>query len=202
MIELVQQNPLISFFIALVPIVGGTWKLMEVLFIKPRDFRIAVLEKSVDDIRKEIQRQPSSSEQEQKTPENSTNQTLVVKKEKFENLVEGTTLLNNIDLFHNSWKDKTLTELQRDQFEKNYIGKSVVWNAKFSSVSEKEGGFLWVSLTSPTKNVSLHIIAVFEAKHREALLLINQDELVTVSGDIDSFHLAPIIKNCTVVRKI
>jgi hypothetical protein len=202
MIELVQQNPIISFLIALVPIVGGTWKLMDILFIKPRDFRISVLEKNVDEIRKEIQKQESAPKQQQDTSESLTDQTLVNEEEKLKVLVEGTTLLNDIDLFYNSWKDKSLTELQRDQFEKNYVGKYVVWEANFSSVSEKNEGFLWVSLTSPTENFSLHVIAVFEAKHKEALLMINKDELVTISGNIDSFSISPLIRNCTVARKI
>jgi hypothetical protein len=43
MIELIQQNPVVSFFLMLIPIVGATWKVLDVLFVKPTDFRILVL---------------------------------------------------------------------------------------------------------------------------------------------------------------
>lgn len=121
---------------------------------------------------------------------------------KFEKIVESTSLLNDMDLFYESWKDKELTELQRDQFEKNYIGQKVVWAATFSSVSEERDGYLWVSLTSKSKeNFGVHVIAVFEENHKEVLLTINKGELVQVSGVIDSFSLSPLIKKCNISRK-
>ena len=49
MTDLILQNPFISFFLLLVSVVGTTWKVFDVLFVKPRDFRIAVLEKNVEE---------------------------------------------------------------------------------------------------------------------------------------------------------
>ena len=46
----------------------------------------------------------------------------------------------------------------------------------------------------------MHIIAIFDSKHKEALLMLKKGELVTVSGVIDSFFLSPIIKDCSIVR--
>lgn len=56
MFDLIQQNPLTSSVITLVTLIGGIWKVLEVLYVKPRDFRIAVLEKNVEEMRKEYQR--------------------------------------------------------------------------------------------------------------------------------------------------
>lgn len=56
MFDLIQQNPLTSFIVFLVPVIGAIWKVLDVLFVKPRDFRIAVLEKNVEEMRKEYQR--------------------------------------------------------------------------------------------------------------------------------------------------
>lgn len=212
MIEIIQQNPVISFFIALVPLVAGLWKVMDILFVKPRDFRISVLEKNVEEIRKELQKQeshPAYSNPNFDGPETSLapapkqNSTLQSEAaEKLEKMMESTTLLNDMDLFYESWKDKKLTELQRDQFEKNYIGQKVVWVANFSSVSEEKDGYFWVSLTSKDeRKFGVHVIAVFDSNHKEVLLTINKDELVTVSGTIDSFSLSPLIRKCNLTRK-
>ena len=214
MFDIIQQNPIISFFIALVPVVAGLWKVMNILFVKPRDFRIAVLEKNVEEIRKELQKQDSHPTQ---TNSNSdfkgkeaplievSEQSIVIENEepeKFERIMESTSLLNNMDLFYESWKDKNLTELQRDQFEKNYVGQKVVWVATFSSVSEEKDGYLWVSLTSKDeKKFGVHVIAVFDSNHKEVLLTINKNELVTISGTIDSFSLSPLIRKCNLTRK-
>lgn len=206
MIEIIQQNPVISFFIALVPIITGIWKVMDMLFVKPRDFRISVLEKNVEEIRKELQKneinQPDINQVRDKVSTQTAHNVLEEEPDKIEKIIEATSLLNDMDLFYESWKDKKLTDLQRDQFEKNYIGQKVVWVATFSSVREERDKYLWVSLTSKNqKHYGVHVIAVFDANHKEALLTINQDELVTVSGTIDSFSLSPLIKKCNLTRK-
>ncbi|MBN7798772.1 hypothetical protein [Parahaliea mediterranea] len=210
MLEIIQQNPVISFFAGLIPLVAGIWKVMDVLFVKPRDFRIAVLENNVEEIRKQLQR--SEPERVNANPTHSVSplpqdqpisgETLEDRADKFEKIVESTSLLNDMDLFYESWKDKDLTELQRDQFEKNYVGQKVAWTATFSSVSEERDGYLWVSLTSKNEqNYGIHVIAVFEENHKEALLTINKGELVQVSGVIDSFSLAPLIRKCSISRR-
>ena len=209
MLELIQQNPLVSLVLILVPVIGATWKVFDVLFVKPRDFRIAVLEKNVDELRKAFQR--SSSPTPKVLPEaTETPGALVssppttpeaVQAEKIEVLIQATTLLNNLSAFYQSWKDKSLTELQRDQFEKNHVGQKIVWRARLGNVSEEKDGLLWVSLTSENeRDYGVHVIAIFDSKHKEALLMLMKGELVTVFGVIDSFFLSPMIKNCSIVR--
>lgn len=212
MLEIIQQNPVISFFAGLIPLVAAVWKVMDVLFVKPRDFRIAVLENNVEEIRKQLQRNEPEGISANPPPSQSvldlqkewpvSGKAIEEKAEKFEKIVESTSLLNDMDLFYESWKDKELTELQRDQFEKNYVGQKVAWIATFSSVSEERDGYLWVSLTSKNKqNYGTHVIAVFEENHKEALLTINKGELVQVSGVIDSFSLSPLIRKCNISRR-
>jgi len=204
MFELIQQNPFVSFVLFLIPVIGGTWKILDVLFVKPRDFRIAVLEKNVDELRKEFQR---SSTTKVASITNGTSlgavspiPNEVPQAENLETLIQGTTLLNSMPAFYESWKDKSLTELQRDQFEKNYLGQKIVWRARLGNVSEEKNGLLWVSLTSEREgDYGVHVIAVFDSKHKESLLILNKGEMVTVSGVIDSFSLSPLIKDCAIV---
>lgn len=202
--ELILQNPLVSFFLFLIPVVGGTWKVLDVLFVKPRDFRIAVLEKNVEEIRKELQRTAKSElpPANNATISSATPDTQeIIRVEPSQALLESTTLLNNMEAFIESWEDKALTELQRDQFEKNYLGQKVVWRARLGGVSEEKNGLIWVSLKSENeRNYSLHVIAVFDLKYKEALLMINKGEIVTVSGVLDSFSLSPLLKDCSIAR--
>ena len=203
--ELILQNPLVSFLLFLIPIIGGTWKILDVLFVKPRDFRIAVLEKNVEEIRKELQRS-SKSEIPSTANTVSVNTVSLDAKEapstaSDQSLVESTTLLNNMSAFFESWKNKALTDLQRDQFEKNYLGQKIVWRGRLGDVSEERNGLLWVSLTSEKeRDYGVHVIAVFDLKYKEALLMVNKGEVVTVSGVLDSFSLSPLIKDCAIVR--
>ncbi|MDO6746083.1 hypothetical protein [Gilvimarinus sp. 1_MG-2023] len=209
MLEIIQQNPVLSFLVGLIPLVAGIWKVMDVLFVKPRDFRISVLENNVEEIRKELQK--NESERVSVNPASTltlprdramSGGTSEDKADKFEKIVEATSLLNDMDLFYESWKDKELTELQRDQFEKNYIGQKVVWTATFSSVSEERDRYLWVSLASKNKErFGVHVIAVFEENYKEVLLAINKGDLVQVSGVVDSFSLSPLIRMCNISRK-
>jgi len=206
MLDLIQQNPIVSFLLFLIPIIGGTWKVFDILFVKPRDFRIAVLEKNVEEIRKELQRYPR--DEDVSTSKTATIGTLlsdvneVCQNKTIGTLVQDTTLLNSMTAFYESWKDKSLTDLQRDQFEKNYIGRKVVWSARLGEVSQEKNGLLWVSLTSEKEqDYGVHVIAVFESKYKETLLMVNKGQIVTVSGAIDSFSLSPLIKDCAIVRK-
>jgi len=202
MVEAIQQNPIISLLIILVPVIAAVWKIMDVLYVKPRDFRISVLENNIEEIRKKIQ-QTEITEINAVVPDNVEPHATAVTDtlEKLEKIVESTSLLNDIDLFYDSWKDEKFTDLQRDQFEKNFKGQKVVWKATFSSVSEERDGYLWVSLTSPTEGkFGVHVIAVFDSNYKEALLMVNKDEIVTVSGVIDSFSLAPLIRKCNITK--
>jgi hypothetical protein len=207
-LDVIQQNPVLSFLVGLIPLVAVIWKVMDVLFVKPRDFRISVLENNVDEIRKQLQKNESEkipvypSVPAEKEDRTASKDVVQEETDKFEKIVESTSLLDDMDLFYESWKDKGLTDLQRDQFEKNYIGQKVVWETTFSSVSEERDGYLWVSLTSKNKeNYGVHVIAVFNSNHKEALLTINKGERVIVSGVIDSFSLSPLIRKCNISRK-
>lgn len=207
MLELIQQNSLVSVILLLVPCIGIAWKVFDALYVKPRDFRIAVLEKNVDELRKEFQRTPAISTEvipcsiEPSPSSIASPATQQAPVETIEELVQGTTVLNDVSAFHEAWKKKSLTELQRDQFENNYLGQKVVWRMRLGDVSEERDGLLWVSLTSPKeRDYGVHVIAVFESKYKEALLMLKKGEIVTVSGVIERFSLSPLIRVCNIVR--
>ena len=205
MFDLIQQNPLTSSVITLVTLIGGIWKVLEVLYVKPRDFRIAVLEKNVEEMRKEYQRS-SRTEADvlgKGVPAAAQSETDSVDSPKKlgVNEISGTALLTDLSAFYAAWKNPELTELQREHFEKTYIGQKIIWRARLGSVSEEKGNLLWVGLNSLNdREYSVYAIAVFDLKDKEALLLLNKGEIVTVSATINSFFLSPMLKDCSVVR--
>lgn len=205
MFDLIQQNPLTSFIVFLVPVFGAIWKVLDVLFVKPRDFRIAVLEKNVEEMRKEFQRssRTATAVSVKTTSAAVEPSTDVVQSSKLITVseVSGATLLSDLSAFYAAWKNPDLTELQREHFEKTYIGQKIIWRARLGSVSEEKGGLLWVGLNSLNdREYSVYAIAVFDFNDKEALLLLNKGEIVTVSATINSFFLSPMLKDCSVVR--
>ena len=199
--ELIKDHLLISLIAFITPVVIAAWKLMVVLYVKPRDFRISILEKNLDEIRKEVQ---STQKQPEEKPTISDASFSEIKEEKTESepikFHPTDELLTSIDKLYSKWRDEELTELQRDQFEKELIGKKVRWDATMKSIGEESDGYYWTSLGSIEKNWGVHVIAVFESKYREVLLLVRKDQKVTVTGTIDSFSLAPLLKGCKIVK--
>ena len=161
--------------------------------------------KNVEEIRKELQRTSKSDTPSTANAVSVNAISLDTKEspsiESGQGLLESSTLLNNLSAFFESWKNKALTDLQRDQFEKNYLGQKIVWRGRLGGVSEERNGLLWVSLTSEKeRDYGVHVIAVFDLKYKEVLLMVNKGEVVTVSGVLDSFSLSPLIKDCAIVR--
>lgn len=204
-IDTIQQNPFVSLAILLAPCIGIAWKVFEALFVKPRDFRIETLEKNVDDLRKQLQSTSDSP-----TPIQSkvllTNETSAppvvasISVENTEDLTPSSDLLNNPVKFYMTWKNKNFTRLQRDHFEKSYIGQKVVWKVKLGDVSEESSGFLWASLfTLNGDGLNDHVIAVFEQKHKSALFMLKPDTAITVTGIIKQFSVSPLIEHCSIL---
>ncbi|MFI8741186.1 hypothetical protein [Stutzerimonas zhaodongensis] len=208
MLEIIQQNPLVSLVLVIIPAIAAAWKIFDALYVKPRDFRISVLEKNLDELKKELQR----PEQIQLTPQRTNNEFKSEPKspilqadsvQKIEALSQSTTLLNDMVSFCKSWKDPALTELQRSHFEKSYTGQKILWRARLGDVTEEKDGLLWTSLmpeSEPTH--AAHVVAVFDSKHKEALLILRKNDVVTVSGIIDRFFLSPLIRDCTISRGV
>ena len=171
---------ILSFIALLIPIIAGTWKVLDALYVKPRDFRISVLEKGIDEIRKEVMKTPHQEEvQPTSVPEISqptipapkntiTKQPASTPPQKIE---PATSILQNMEAFFDTWKNDSLTSLQRDDFEKKHIGKVFSWQAKVQSISEEKNGYFWVGIEPvDSKRILYHAIAIFDASYKETLL--------------------------------
>jgi len=92
-----------------------------------------------------------------------------------------------------------LTSLQRRDFWKDYEAKQVKWTNELKYVSsEKEGPV--ACFVNPLDWARTEVVAVFDESQRSSLLELNEGDLVTYTGVLDSFGGTEIsLMDCTIV---
>ena len=92
-----------------------------------------------------------------------------------------------------------LTSLQRDDLWEGYRGRQVQWTNELKYVSsEKEGPVAY--FVNPLDWARTEVVAVFSESQRSSLLELNEGDLVTYTGVLDSFGGAEIsLTDCTIV---
>jgi len=92
-----------------------------------------------------------------------------------------------------------LTSLQRDDLWEGYRGRQVQWTNELKYVSsEKEGPVAY--FVNPLDWARTEVVAVFGESQRSSLLELNEGDLVTYTGVLDSFGGAEIsLTDCTIV---
>lgn len=211
--QLILDNPIVSLFIILAPVIGVSWKVFHVLYVKPRDFKIASMRDDIESLKNEVLKiersnkaiEPSEREEtslpdnfDREDSSNEVNEVVVSEPE----VISSDIILNDLQYLLDAWNDKSLTDLQKSHLEEIYQGKEVVWDVEVKSVSENSNGDISATIISPKAEFGLDTaIAVFDKKYKEALLLIKKGDLVTINGKIERFFLSPVLENCTIVRK-
>jgi hypothetical protein len=95
--------------------------------------------------------------------------------------------------------DPELTNLQREDLWKDYIGKQVQWTNELKRIST-EGEELVVYFLNPLDQARTEVVAVFDESQRSSLLELNEGDLVIYTGILASFRGAEInLTDCTVV---
>ncbi|MED5523632.1 MAG: hypothetical protein VX447_02585 [Pseudomonadota bacterium] len=208
--ELILANPIISLILVVVPTAGVVWKVLHVLYVKPRDFRINTMEKDIDVLRNEIlkiekrQYTPSDNIGKVKASESEISPTKDTEEAKSANIsgLSGELVLNDLQDLLDIWNNKELTDLQKKHIEETYENKSVVWEVVLKSVGEVKDGKIYVSVVSPRAEFQLdNAVAYFDESYKEALLMVKKGESVIISGTIERFFLSPMLKDCKIVRK-
>jgi len=92
-----------------------------------------------------------------------------------------------------------LTSFQRDDFWKDYVGKRVQWANELKYVSsEKEGPVAY--FINPLGWARTEVVAVFDESQGLSLSELNEGDLITYTGVMDSFGVAEIsLTDCTIV---
>ncbi|XOB63721.1 hypothetical protein ACMC56_07875 [Campylobacterota bacterium DY0563] len=208
--EMIMQNPIISLIIVLVPTVAVVWKVMEVLYIKPREFRINALENNVNELQNEIkniEKKSSSIEIESEHIVSSETEVKIIKKEdnKTKPIIDEATLYQTLENLFNQWNNDDITELQKTKIEKTSIGKRVIWDVYVTSISKiglgDERIMLFATANKDDRLSSPSTAAIFDIKYEDSLLLLQKDDKVTISGKISSFGISIMIDECEIIKK-
>ena len=96
------------------------------------------------------------------------------------------------------WTDEKLTDLQKQRFEKEFVGKKVEWKVQVDSVSEKsyERILLYVQDTGE-KWKRTRATAEFPDSKEKKLAELKGDDWIILRGTIKEFFLWPNLKDCT-----
>ena len=205
-----MQNPIISLIIVMVPTVAVIWKVMEVLYIKPREFRINALENNVNELQNEIkniEKKSSSIKIESEPVVSSENDVKMIQNEdtKTKPIVDESTLYQTLENLFTQWEDDDITDLQKTKIEKTSIGKKVIWDVYVESISEIGFGderiMLFAKSNTDDRLSSPRTAAIFDVKYEDSLLLLQKGDKITISGKIKSFGLSIMLEDCEIIKK-
>lgn len=208
--KLIQDNLLISLIVIIVPTVAVAWKIMETLFIKPREFRIDTLKQDLDRLRNEFLRIEKQQGEKIEQEESKQSKTKIIDKEdvpqiiKVENQILSFKHLNTLQELFSAWKDKNITDLQRKRIEDTFSGKEFVWDVFVLSISEITGGKIFLTIIANKEVLfdSAYALAYFDSKDEEALALLGKGEKIRIKGTVDRFFLSPILKDCKLLNRL
>jgi hypothetical protein len=99
--------------------------------------------------------------------------------------------------------DKKLnTELQRDQFSTEMLGKTVIWTGRISSISSWEDNAVFVIVRPPDGGYDSAAL-VFDSSQRGDFLKLKEKQVIRFAGDIDHIDLlAPGLRKCKLLRVV
>ena len=217
MTEVFAQVPPLAWILVVAFAVVVLWQVFNVLYVKPRDFRIRSLEKEVKSL-KSAERQPESREapasetaagQSQanspvKLPEprthaidHPTDSSPKRGPEEEFTLAEG---LRSLAFAISRLQDKDLTDLQKEAVEEYFTGKPVVWAATVESVKKAGDGTISVRIADGDKLFNT-ATASFEDAEREKLLKLQEGDRVVVSGTISKIFIGtPYLEQCSITK--
>lgn len=107
-------------------------------------------------------------------------------------------LQKDINLFYAAWNDPSQTEIQKKQFTKKYVGKNVIWTAKFKSLKNLSDDSILIKLGSSNDEIfGLIVDPDCAKKYGEELLSINTGQNISITGIIESIDLITTLKECS-----
>ena len=197
--QAILNNPIVALIVIIVPIVAIAWKVLDALYVKPRDFRITTLEKHVEQLRNELSKrsvEPLASST--LPPQVSEPQTRVQVQPSMRTQAPTPPVenepLRSLESCYLAWKAEGQTELQVKHFEEKYIGQSVSWDVVIDSI-DKAKYFISVYADSKTdERNDCRVCAHFQLQDETRLLQFRPKETVRLSGVIKEFFVFPVLE--------
>jgi len=121
-------------------------------------------------------------------PEISVNQNMVTP--------HGCTPQTSLHVLYTMWSGDGITDLQKKQFEKDYIGKQVCWNVRVSSVTSSSDSITLTVLDTAEQWKCAFAWGVFPLSAEPSLLQLKKDDIIVLRGVIKEFFFMPSLIQC------
>ena len=196
MLEFINENPgiaaILSIFIGLVTLGGVQWKVLSVLFIKPRDEELTRLQRQIDEISQRAYDSGSSPEKvfTRSAPDANTSTSSQGEGGK-------SNLFSSLLSFRETTKRTDITELQRQALMKEVVGAVVTWDGEVFSVDERDGG-INVAITAGEDGLAI-AFCQFDSSFRPRLAKLMRGHHITVKGTIDGTEIGVFLRDCELV---
>lgn len=109
---------------------------------------------------------------------------------------------DSLAVFYERWSDPSITELQKQKFERDWTGKDVRWAVSVDSVSKASHGNILASVRDGPRDkyAAPRATVVFSERDAEVLLSLQPGDPIVVTGKIREFFLGPMLDALTVER--
>lgn|GEM_PF-7002201 len=210
-LDQINQNPVITVFLILVPVVVGTWRVFHSLYVQPRDFKISSLKDDVTQLRDELVRlrkEPQRPTPQSEDPKNIQKISEAERplaeaqpeiEEPISQSISSESPLTSLRVCYKMWSDDNQTKLQKQKFEAHLVGKRVSWSVEVESVSEAEDERILLYVADPVDRWDRpRAGAEFPATWQDILLKLRKGDRIILRGTIKEFFLWPSLKDCEV----
>ena len=217
MAEVFAQVPFLVWIIIPAIAFGALWKVFNVLYVKPRDFRIDSLEREIEDLKSSHKQRESGEMRGSETGAGQPQANVPVKSPKHRALAPERLIvspseqepdekialaegLRSLAFALSRIHDENLTDLQKEAVEEYFTGKPVVWAATIKSVSNAQDGSIDVRIADGDKLFDT-AIARFEDAQKQDLLKLQEGDRVLVSGTISRIFIGtPFLEQCSITK--
>jgi len=182
------------------------------LYVQPRDFKINSLKDDVSQLKDELVRLRKEQQQPVPQGEGPNNVQEIPETERSlptspfteidESSFQGIATelpLTSLRICYQRWSDDKQTELQKQKFETDFVGKRVSWNVEVDSVSETAQEKIFLYVTDPVDHWDRpRARADFPATDQDILLKLRKGDRIVLRGTIKEFFLWPSLRDCKV----
>ena len=196
MLEFINENPgitaIVGIVVGLVTVGGVQWKVLSVLFLKPRDEELGRLQRQIDEI---SQRACGSSDTPVKASSKSVRDVSSTASEQADS--ENSNPFSSLSAFREMATRTDITELQRQSLMKEVIGADVTWDGEVFSIEERDEG-INVAIRAGEMGLSI-AFCQFDSSARPRLARLMRGQRVTVRGTIDGTQFGVFLRDCELV---
>ena len=104
-----------------------------------------------------------------------------------------------LEEYFDAWYHKATTSLQRDELERQMLGRRVIWNGTIRSVESKSENLLRI-VVEPIDASYGQAFLDFDQSQRQELLRLHEKQKIRFTGVIHSYVASPFLSRCKLLQ--